>query len=98
MISDEEWAGWPDWSKWTPRTILKKKCDCPDFCERKLVGISYGGDKTYWCRNCGQVYELKGLRPIRLAPTPAVAQKLRSAEKHQARFTRKIGRATNEPV
>lgn len=68
------------------------------FSERKLVGISYGGDKTYWCRNCGQVYELKGLRPIRLAPTPAVAQKLRSAEKHQARFTRKIGRTTNESV
>lgn len=27
MISDEEWKRGPDWSKWTPRTILKKKCD-----------------------------------------------------------------------
>ncbi len=89
MISDEEWKGWPDWSKWTPRTILKKKCDCPDFCERKLVGISYGGAKTYWCRNCGQVYELKELRPIRLAPTPAVAQKLRSCEKSLNKFAKK---------
>jgi len=41
---------------------------------------------------------LKGLRPITRPLTPAVAQKLRSAEKHQARFTRKIGRATNESV
>lgn len=81
MISDKEWAGWPDWSKWTPRTILKKKCDCPDFCERKVVGVGYDGTKTYWCRNCGQVYELKGLRPIRLAPTPAVARKIRQCEK-----------------
>lgn len=81
MISDKEWAGWPDWSKWSPAKILKKKCDCPDFCERKVVGSSYDGTKTYWCRNCGQVYELKGLRPIRLAPTPAVAQKLLSCEK-----------------
>lgn len=24
MISDEEWKKGPDWSKWTPRTILKK--------------------------------------------------------------------------
>lgn len=96
MISDEEWRKGPDWSKWTPRTILKKKCDCPDFCERKIVATGYDGSKDYWCRNCGQVYTLKGFRPIRLAPTPAVAQKLRSAEKHQERFTRKIGRTIDE--
>ena len=93
MISDKEWAGWPDWSKWTPAKILKTKCDCPDSCERKVVGTGYDGSKDYWCRNCGQVYELKGLRPIRLAPTPAGAQELRSAEKHRDRFTRKIGGA-----
>lgn len=75
------------------RTILKKKCDCPDFCERKIVATGYDGSKDYWCRNCGQVYTLKGLRPVRLAPTPAVAQKLRSAEKHA-----KDWRSADEPV
>ena len=47
MISDEEWKKGPDWSKWTPRTILKKKCDCPDFCERKIVATGYDGSKDY---------------------------------------------------
>lgn len=88
MISDEEWEKGPDWSKWTPRTILKKKCDCPDSCERRVVAAGYDGSKDYWCRNCGQVYTLKGLRPIRMAPTPAVAQKLRRAEKSQNKFAK----------
>lgn len=42
MISDEEWKRGPDWSKWTPRTILKKKCDC----ERKIVAYGYDGSIT----------------------------------------------------
>lgn len=88
MISDEEWKRGPDWPKWPPRTILKKKCDCPDFCERKIVAYGYDGSKDYWCRNCGQVYTLKGFRPIRLAPTPAVAQELRRAEKSQNKFAK----------
>ena len=88
MISDEEWRKGPDWSKWTPHTILKKKCDCPDSCERKIVATGYDGSKDYWCRNCGQVYTLKGFRPIRLAPTRAVAQKLRHAEKFQNNFAK----------
>ena len=88
MISDEEWRKGPDWSKWTPSTILKKKCDCPDSCERKIVATGYDGSKDYWCRNCGQVYTLKGFRPIRLAPTPAVAQKLRHVEKSQNKFAK----------
>ncbi len=88
MISDKEWAGWPDWSKWTPNKILRKKCDCPDFCERKIVGTGYGGSKTYWCRNCGQVYKLKGFRLIPPAPTPAVAQKLRQCEKTLNKFAK----------
>ena len=88
MISDEEWKKGPDLSKWAPDKVLKGKCDCPDSCERKIVASGYDGSKDYWCRNCGQVYTLKGLRPIRLAPTPAVAQKLRHAEKSQNKFAK----------
>lgn len=88
MISDEEWEKGPDASKLAPGKILRKKCDCPDFCERRCIGASYGGSKFYWCRNCGQIYELKGLRPLPLAPTPAVAQKLRQCEKSQNKFAK----------
>lgn len=62
MISDAEWKKGPDWSKWTPLTILRKKCGCPNFCERKVCGTTYDGAKAYWCRKCGQVYILKGTR------------------------------------
>jgi len=80
-MTDEEFQKAPDWSYWTPKRILKKKCDCPDFCERRVVGCGYDGSKLYLCKNCGQIYELKELRTIRLQPTPAVAAKLRQCER-----------------
>lgn len=79
-MTDEEFQKAPDWSYWTPKRILKKKCDCPDFCERRVVGCSTSGTKQYLCKNCGQVYELKELS-IPLQPTKAVAQKLRQCER-----------------
>lgn len=81
MLSDEEWNRAPDWSKYPPSRIGHKKCDCPDFCERKVVGTAYDGTRQYWCRNCGEIYELQELRPLRLDPSKAVAQKLRACAK-----------------
>ena len=66
MIDDETWRKAPDWNNITE---LKKPCDCPDFCERKVVGSSYVGSTLIWCRNCGCVYTKKGLRPIRIPGT-----------------------------
>ena len=63
MVNDEEWKKAPDWNKVTQ---LKHPCDCPSFCEKKVVGCLYSGGKIYWCRNCGCTYEVKGVRPIRI--------------------------------
>lgn len=63
MVSDEDWRKAPDWDKITE---LKHPCDCPSSCERKVVGCGYDGSKAYWCRNCGCVYWVKELRPVRI--------------------------------
>ena len=59
MVNDEEWSHAPDWKKFTPNKILKKKCDCPDFVEKRCVGCAFSGTRFYWCRNCGEIYEVK---------------------------------------
>lgn len=67
MLSDEEWKKAPDWDYINKnKKYLKTKCDCPDSCEKRVVGCAYGGGKEYQCRNCGCVYFVDELRPIRL--------------------------------